>query len=187
MELLLPIIFVILLVLIILVGLERAIQILPVLVIFGLLLYFFGWFVVNFFWLILLFWFIRKLANPKVTRTRGNNTSYRTYTNKEAEEFFREYFRQQGYSQNSSSSYGNSNYRRQGEYNTWGENRDEYYKVLGVERNCTKEELRKAYLKKVKENHPDRFSNASQQEKTYHEEKLKKINEAYDNLLKDFS
>ena len=58
---------------------------------------------------------------------------------------------------------------------------------MGVDKNSTKEELRKAYLKKVKENHPDRFSNASEQEKKYHEEKLKKINEAYDNLIKDFS
>lgn len=183
MELLLPIILIIVFALTMSVGLERTFQILPVLVIFGVLLYFFGWFVINFFWVILIFWFIHKLTKPKITRTRKWN--YRTYTNKEAEEFFREYFRQQGgYSQSNSSGYGQGSY---GQYNTWGINKNEYYRVLGVEKNCTKDELRKAYLKKVKENHPDRFSNASEQEKIYHEEKLKKINEAYDNLVKDFS
>lgn len=186
-NLLLPILVVVFLIFVISIGLERTMQILPALIIFGLLFWFFGWIIINFFWVIIIFWIIRKLSIPE--KARKNTRYYRTYNNKEAEEFFREYFRQnRGYSQNTSGqNYGyEQNYGQHRTYN-WEENRDKYYKELGVDKNVTKEELRKAYLRKVKENHPDRFTNASEQEKKYHEDKLKKINEAYDNLNKDFS
>lgn len=187
-EAVLPILLILFVVLIMLVGLEKAIQILPGLIIVGILFWAFGWVIINFFWVFVLIWLVRKLFAPKQTK---RTTYYRTYTNKEAEEFFRQFYGQNTYRQNT----GYQNYGgyqggyNQGNYgaNTWTFNKDQYYKELGVDKNCTKEELRKAYLKKVKENHPDRFTNASEQEKKYHEEKLKKINEAYDNLTKDFS
>lgn len=182
---LLILLILILFVLVFSLGLERTIQILPGLVIIGLLFWIFGWVVINFFWVIVLIWVFKKLSTPKQPKRK---TYYRTYTNKEAEEFFRQFYGQNGYRQNTGyQSYGNSYDRGRQASNIWTLNRDEYYKELGVDRNSTKEELRKAYLKKVKENHPDRFTNASEQEKKYHEEKLKKINEAYDNLTKDFS
>ncbi len=54
----------------------------------------------------------------------------------------------------------------------------DYYKTLGVERNATPEEIKKAYRKLAREFHPDvnKASNA--------EEKLKGVNEAYE-VLKD--
>lgn len=169
-----------LLILIFSLGLQRTFQILPVIIIFGLLFLFLGWFALNFFWVIILIWFIRKITSPQKTR----KTYYRTYTSQNAEDIFKEFFRQNGFNYQNYSyqqNYGRSNFEN------WTVNKDEYYKELGVDKNCTKEELRKAYLKKVKENHPDKFSNANAEEKKYHEDKLKKINEAYDNLLKDFS
>lgn len=182
---LLILLILILFVLVFSLGLEKTIQILPGLVIISLLFWFFGWVIINFFWVFLLIWVFKKLSTPKQAKRK---TYYKTYTNKEAEEFFRQFYGQNGYRQNTEyQSYGNSYYGGRQAGNTWTFNRDEYYKELGVDRNSTKEELRKAYLKKVKENHPDRFTNASEQEKKYHEEKLKKINEAYDNLTKDFS
>lgn len=36
----------------------------------------------------------------------------------------------------------------------------DYYKLLGVEANCTFKELKKAYYRKAKECHPDRFNNS---------------------------
>lgn len=59
--------------------------------------------------------------------------------------------------------------------------------VLGVTKGVNKEEVKKAYLKKVKEHHPDRFASASESEKKYHEEQLKSINEAYDKIEKSYT
>ena len=62
-----------------------------------------------------------------------------------------------------------------------------YYKILGVNSNATKEEIKKAYRELVKQHHPDKFTNASETDKKYHENRIKEINEAYDKLSKDFS
>ncbi len=51
---------------------------------------------------------------------------------------------------------------------------DDYYEILGVSRNATQEEIKRAYRRLAKEYHPDR--NPGDKEA---EEKLKKINEAY--------
>lgn len=160
----------------------------------GILIYFFGWFFMNFFWVIPLVLIYKALAGPKATQ-RARTRTYRTYTNQEAEEFFRDFFRQAGGQYSNGS--GQQGYGNYGNYNGSYQNgsythnsyvdKSKYYKILGVAENCTKEELRKAYLKKVKEHHPDRFATATESEKKYHEDNLKKINEAYDNLNKDFS
>ncbi len=50
----------------------------------------------------------------------------------------------------------------------------DYYKVLGVERNASEEDIRKAYRKLAMQHHPDRNPNNKQAE-----ERFKEINEAY--------
>lgn len=55
-----------------------------------------------------------------------------------------------------------------------GEN---YYEILGIAQSATQEEIRKAYLNKMKDNHPDMH----QDDKTY-KEKSQLINEAYATL-----
>ena len=57
------------------------------------------------------------------------------------------------------------------------EKRD-YYEVLGVNRNATDEELKKAYRKLAKKYHPD----ANPDNKKEAEAKFKEVNEAYENL-----
>ena len=52
-------------------------------------------------------------------------------------------------------------------------NKPDYYKTLGVSKNATAEEIKKAYRKAARENHPDAGGN---------EEKFKDINEAYEVL-----
>lgn len=52
-----------------------------------------------------------------------------------------------------------------------------YYEILGVKRDATAEEIRKAYRRKMKDNHPDLHPD----DKTL-EEKTKEINEAYETL-----
>ena len=55
-------------------------------------------------------------------------------------------------------------------------NKPDYYKTLGVSKNATAEEIKKAYRKLARENHPDVGGD---------EEKLKDINEAYEVLSDD--
>lgn len=54
---------------------------------------------------------------------------------------------------------------------------DDPYKVLGVARDASPEEIKKAYRKKARENHPD-----LNPDDPAAEERLKKINEAYDRI-----
>ncbi len=55
-----------------------------------------------------------------------------------------------------------------------------YYEILGVEANASSEEIKKAYLIKIKEYHPDVFDG----DKFFAEQKTAEINEAY-NVLKN--
>ena len=54
----------------------------------------------------------------------------------------------------------------------------DYYEILGVNKNATDEELKKAFRKKAKQYHPD----ANPDNKTEAEKKFKEVNEAYEVL-----
>ena len=58
------------------------------------------------------------------------------------------------------------------------EQKRDYYEVLGVNKNATDEELKKAYRKLAKKYHPD----ANPNNKEEAEKKFKEVNEAYENL-----
>ena len=55
----------------------------------------------------------------------------------------------------------------------------DYYEVLGVDKNASEDDIKKAFKKAAMKYHPDRFANASDAEKKDAEEKFKEINEAY--------
>ena len=66
------------------------------------------------------------------------------------------------------------------------DNPNRYYTILGVNKNITKDELKKVYYKLVKKYHPDKFENSFKKEKENAENKMKEINEAYEYLMKNF-
>ncbi|XP_018787685.1 PREDICTED: dnaJ homolog subfamily C member 7 isoform X2 [Bactrocera latifrons] len=57
--------------------------------------------------------------------------------------------------------------------------RKDYYKMLGISRNATEDEIKKAYRKKALIHHPDRHANSSAEERKEEELKFKEIGEAY--------
>lgn len=57
-----------------------------------------------------------------------------------------------------------------------------YYKVLGVDKNASADEIKKAYRKLAIQYHPDKHINDSEADKKAAEEKFKEIAEAYDTL-----
>lgn len=56
--------------------------------------------------------------------------------------------------------------------------RKDYYAILGVDKNATEDDIKKAYRKLAMKYHPDRWANASEEEKKEAEEKFKEIAEA---------
>ena len=127
--------------------------------------------------------------------TNSNNGTYNntrtngTFTREEAEEFFRNIFGDSfgGSFGGQGSTYGNSSggYRQGGNYQRTGaytSNKSKYYRILGLKDGASQEEIKKAYRQLAKEHHPDKFVNASDSEKKFHEDKMKEINEAYENL-----
>jgi molecular chaperone DnaJ len=58
----------------------------------------------------------------------------------------------------------------------------DYYKILGVSKNASEDEIKKAYRKLAVKYHPDKLANASEKERQEGEDKFKEISEAYDIL-----
>lgn len=57
-----------------------------------------------------------------------------------------------------------------------------YYDILGVNKNASDDEIKKAYRKLASKWHPDKFATKSEAEKKEAEDKMKEINEAYETL-----
>ena len=115
--------------------------------------------------------------------TYNNTRSNGTFTQEDFEEFIRNAFG----GSFGGSTYGNSSggYRQGGSYQrtgTYTSNKSRYYRILGLKDGASQEEIKKAYRQLAKEHHPDKFVNASDSDKKYHENKMKEINEAYENL-----
>uniref|UniRef100_A0A8B9LB14 DnaJ homolog subfamily C member 7 n=1 Tax=Astyanax mexicanus TaxID=7994 RepID=A0A8B9LB14_ASTMX len=57
--------------------------------------------------------------------------------------------------------------------------RKDYYKVLGVDKSATEDEIKKAYRKRALMHHPDRHSGASAEVQKEEEKKFKEVGEAF--------
>jgi len=60
--------------------------------------------------------------------------------------------------------------------------RKDYYKILGIDKNASQEEIKKSYRALCLSLHPDRQVGKSEAEKKEAEEKFKEVSEAYDTL-----
>lgn len=167
----------------------RTVNFLPIifiLIIFSLLSFGFqilGFLISNpwLFMILLLLYFIAKKNAPKRKTSKSKFYYYSSGTGTAKD--FEDMFRQAGGAQ-----YGEGG----GYYNqnqTFGAYRDkgQDFRNLGIFEGATKEEIKKAYREKAKQHHPDRFVNATQGEKEFHEKMFKEINESYENLMKDFN
>ncbi|XP_043480601.1 dnaJ homolog subfamily C member 7-like, partial [Leptopilina heterotoma] len=57
--------------------------------------------------------------------------------------------------------------------------RKDYYKILGIYKNASTDDIKKAYRKRAMVHHPDRHANAPDREKKEQEKKFKEVGEAY--------
>lgn len=57
--------------------------------------------------------------------------------------------------------------------------RKDYYKILGVPKSASEDEIKKAYRKRALQHHPDRFPNETDEVKKEEERKFKEVGEAY--------
>lgn len=57
--------------------------------------------------------------------------------------------------------------------------RKDYYKILGIDKNASDDEIKKAYRKRALVHHPDRHASATDEEKREQEKKFKEVGEAY--------
>ncbi|WP_304205902.1 MULTISPECIES: J domain-containing protein [Fusobacterium] len=168
-------------------GPQRALGFIPVLMIMALLFVFFGYIIVVFFPFILIF-LIWNILTGKSSANNGRTRTYYYRTSTNAEDF-EEFFRRASEQQNNNGYYYGGNYgntnngsNNYGGYRSYFEDKSKYYKILGIQEGASQEEIKKAFRTQAKLHHPDKYANASQNERDYHERKFKEINEAYEKL-----
>lgn len=61
---------------------------------------------------------------------------------------------------------------------------ENYYKILGVNKDASNEEIKKAFRSMALKNHPDKVAHLGEDIQKAAQEKFKKINEAYDKIKK---
>ncbi len=112
---------------------------------------------------------------------KGSSKSYYYHFNSADAEEFQEFFRRAGFD-GTNNNYGSYNRTNNGYSNNYFGDKSKYYTVLGIDKNASQEDIKKAYRTKAREYHPDKHANGSDSEKEMAEKKFKEINEAYEQL-----
>ncbi len=165
-------------------GLERALRIIPVLIIIGLLITVFGYIAMAFFPLILVYLVFSALTGKKNNK-KGTGSFYYRSTSANNQEEFEEFFRRasEGFSgYNNTGNNGEQNNYRSNNYGSYFEDKSKYYRILGLQQGASQAEIKKAFREKAKLYHPDKFANESEAVRAEQERKFKEINEAHDKL-----
>lgn len=154
-------------------GLKNTLRTLPIIVIVSVVIFFFGSIFVTFLPLIIVLIVLRMLFGKKQPGG-STRTYYYKNTNSSNNQDFEEFFRNAA----------GGNYQRRTHVGDTGYiiNKDKYYTELGISKEATPEEIKKAYRGMAMKYHPDKANNLDEETKNKYEEKFKQINEAYENL-----
>jgi len=160
-------------------GLKNTLRALPVIAIVSVIIFFLGSAFITFLPVIIILIVLRMIFGKKqprrTTRTyyykgnagnQGNNTQ-------DFEDFFR---------QATGGNYGNYQRQTNGGHPGYVVNKDKYYAELGVNKDASPEEIKKAYRGMARKYHPDKANNLDETTRNKYEAKFKQINEAYENL-----
>ena len=63
--------------------------------------------------------------------------------------------------------------------------RDNAYKILGLDKTATVDQIKKAYRRLVKKYHPDKVAHLGQEHQKGAEEKFKQVQKAYEQIQKE--
>uniref|UniRef100_A0A6A7GBB3 J domain-containing protein n=1 Tax=Hirondellea gigas TaxID=1518452 RepID=A0A6A7GBB3_9CRUS len=158
-------------------GLKNTLRALPIIAIVSVVIFFLGSAFMMFLPVIIILIVFRIIFGKK-SATKTRTYYYKSsYNNSDNTQNFEDFFRQ-----GTGGTYGNYQRQTSGGHSRYSINKDKYYTELGVDKDSSSEEIKKAYRKMAMKYHPDKANNLGEKTKMEYEEKFKQINEAYENL-----
>ncbi|WP_028856762.1 J domain-containing protein [Psychrilyobacter atlanticus] len=157
-------------------GLKNTLRALPIIAIVSVIIFFLGSAFITFLPVIIILIVLRMIFGKKQPQ-RNTRTYYYKSKNSGNTQDFEDFFRQAA-----GGNYGNYQRQTNGGHPGYVVNKDKYYAELGVNKDATPEEIKKAYRGMARKYHPDKANNLDETTRNKYEAKFKQINEAYENL-----